>query len=392
MRSLTAAVLVPLLELLGGSLAQASHNGSTPLYKNPSSPINDRVADLLSRMTIEDKTAQLLQGDLQNWLNITTNGFNASGLADMSANKSGLFYVGSPIPQDWLAAGIRQGQQYLVENTTLGIPAFVQTEGIHGFLIGNATIFNSPIGQAASFNPALVKKFARVVAQEAKALGVNQIFAPVQDLARELRHGRVEETFGEDAYLAGEMGHAYVTGLQENNVSAMVKHFAGFMVTEQGLNTGPAHYGERELRTTFLPSYQRAIIGGGAQAIMAAYHSLDGVPAVADYHLLTEILRDEWGYPGFVQGEVIGYVMHSRCARVSQSTLKLSLSTSCQQGVMLRWAEGVSTTAVYQRWFLLGSSTFLSLTLQFIAFSMPSLPLGCSRIRMPPMSSTTRLR
>ncbi|KAK5942234.1 hypothetical protein PMZ80_006189 [Knufia obscura] len=306
MRSLTAAVLVPLLELLGGSLAQASHNGSTPLYKNPSSPINDRVADLLSRMTIEDKTAQLLQGDLQNWLNITTNGFNASGLADMSANKSGSFYVGSPIPQDWLAAGIRQGQQYLVENTTLGIPAFVQTEGIHGFLIGNATIFNSPIGQAASFNPDLVKKFARVVAQEAKALGVNQIFAPVQDLARELRHGRVEETFGEDAYLAGEMGHAYVTGLQENNVSAMVKHFAGFMVTEQGLNTGPAHYGERELRTTFLPSYRRAIIDGGAQAIMAAYHSLDGVPAVADYHLLTEILREEWGYTGFVMTDAGG--------------------------------------------------------------------------------------
>ena len=292
--------------LTGIAAAQTVTNSTTPTYRNPSAAINERVADLLSRMTIEDKTAQLLQGDLQNWLNITTNAFNASGLEDMAANKSGSFYVGSPIPQDWLAAGIFQGQQYLVENTTLGIPAFVQTEGIHGFLIGNATIFNSPIGQAASWNPDLIKQFARVVAQEAKALGVNQIFAPVQDLARELRHGRVEETYGEDAFLAGEIGHAYVTGLQENNVSAMVKHFAGFMVTEQGLNTGPAHYGERELRTTFLPSYHRAIIDGGALAIMAAYHSLDGIPAVADYHLLTEILRDEWGYAGFVMTDAGG--------------------------------------------------------------------------------------
>lgn len=298
------AFVVPIF--LCTAVAQTIRNSSTPIYKDSSANINDRVADILAHMTIEDKTAQLLQGDLQNWLNITTNAFNASGLADMASNKSGSFYVGSPVPQHWLATGIRRGQQYLVENTTLGIPAFVQAEGIHGFLIGNATIFNSPIGQAASWNPDLVKQFAGVVAQEAKALGVNQIFAPVQDLARELRHGRVEETFGEDAYLAGDIGYAYVKGLQERNVSAMVKHFAGFMVTEQGLNTGPAHYGERELRTTFLPSYRRAIIDGGAFAIMAAYHSLDGVPAVADYHLLTEILRDEWGYSGFVMTDAGG--------------------------------------------------------------------------------------
>lgn len=291
---------------VSNTLARTGHNGSAPVYKDPSASIDVRVADLLSRMTIEEKTAQLMQGDLTNWLNITNDAFNASGLADMSANKSGSFYVGHPIPQDWLANGIHQGQQYLVENTSLGIPAFVQSEGIHGFLIGNATIFTSPIGQAASFNPDLVKQSGRIVAQEAKALGVNQIFAPVQDLARELRHGRVEETYGEDAYLAGEMGHAYVKGLQENNVSAMVKHFAGFMVTEQGLNTGPAHYGERQLRTTFLPSYHRAIIDGGALAIMAAYHSIDNVPTVADHHLLTEILRDEWDYTGFVMTDAGG--------------------------------------------------------------------------------------
>lgn len=153
----------------------------------------------------------------------------------------------------------------------------------------NATIFNSPIAHACSFNPELVGEMGLVIAQEALALGINQIFAPVVDLARELRFGRVEETYGEDGYLAGEMGYAFVKALESQNVSAMVKHFAGFSAPEQGLNTGPVHGGERELRTTWLPSFHRAIIDGGATSVMSAYHSWDGVPAVADYHTLTEV-------------------------------------------------------------------------------------------------------
>jgi beta-glucosidase len=165
--------------------------------------------------------------------------------------------------------------------------------------IDNATIFNSPIAHACSWNPALVEEMAVAIAKEARAIGVNQLFAPVADLARELRHGRVEEMYGEDGFLAGEFAHAYVKGAQSAGVSAMVKHFAAFGVTEQGLNTGPAHGGERELRTTFLPSYKRAIIDGGVFSIMTAYHSYDGIPAVADAHLLTDILRDEWRYKYF---------------------------------------------------------------------------------------------
>jgi beta-glucosidase len=115
--------------------------------------------------------------------------------------RSGSYYVGVPISWELLSSGIKQGQDYLTENTTLGIPAFVQSEGIHGFLIPNATIFNSPIAYASSFNPALVEKMGQAIAQEALALGVNQLFAPLADLARELRYGRVEETFGEDPYL-----------------------------------------------------------------------------------------------------------------------------------------------------------------------------------------------
>jgi beta-glucosidase len=113
---------------------------------------------------------------------------------------------------NWLSNGIKVAQDYLVHNTTLGIPALVQTEGIHGLRVGNATIFNSPIGYACSWNPPPIEKMGAVIARESSALGINQLYAPLGDLARELRYGRVEETFGEDGFLAGEIGYAYIKG------------------------------------------------------------------------------------------------------------------------------------------------------------------------------------
>jgi beta-glucosidase len=201
-----------LFAVVSSLLVSMTYAQSTPLYKNPSASIDDRVADLLSRMTIEDKASQLIQGDISNWVNTTTNVFNATGLEWNMATRASQFYVGYPVPWGWLSNGIKIGQDYLLHNTTLGIPAFVQSEGIHGFLIGNATIFNSPIGFACSWNPVLVQKMSAVIAQEATALGVNQLLAPLGDLARELRYGRVEETYGEDGYLAGEIGYAYIKG------------------------------------------------------------------------------------------------------------------------------------------------------------------------------------
>ncbi|RAH66042.1 putative beta-glucosidase [Aspergillus aculeatinus CBS 121060] len=278
----------------------AASNGSTPLYKDPHASVDDRVTDLLGRMTIHDKTAQLLQGDLSNWMNTTTGAFNYSGLVANMELKAGGFYVGYAVPWDWMVTNIKHAQDYLVHNTTLGIPALVQTEGIHGFLVQNATIFNSPIAYGCSFNRELVYKMAKIISQETLTLGVNQLFAPVVDLARELRYGRVEETFSEDPYLAGEIGYNYVKGLQSLNVSATVKHFAGFSAPEQGLNTAPVQGGERYLRTTWLHSFKRAIIDAGAWSVMSAYHSYDGIPAVADYLTLTKILRGEWGFKHWV--------------------------------------------------------------------------------------------
>jgi len=202
MRDSITALVAGLAALTPGALGDMCKGDKcTPVYKDAHAPVESRVADLLSRMSIEEKTSQLIQGDLRNWFDVENFTFNQTGLEFNMQNRGSQFYVGVPIPWNELSRGIKYGQDYLVHNTTLGIPAFVQSEGIHGFLIPNATIFNSPIALACSFNPALVRKMGEVIAQESRALGVNQIFGPVVDLARELRFGRVEETYGEDGYL-----------------------------------------------------------------------------------------------------------------------------------------------------------------------------------------------
>jgi beta-glucosidase len=321
------------LVFAGLGLANANSNASlaNAIYKDASQSVDARVENLVSLMTLEEKMAQLMQGihfsntlsrspltlfpegDISHWLNTTSGEYNQTGLEFNFANRSGMFYVGYPISWDWLAEGIKKGQDYAVNNTRLGIPAIVQTEGIHGFLIGNATIFNSPIAQACSFNRELQRQMGEQIAIEAAALGVSQLFAPLADLARELRYGRVEETYGEDGFLAGEMAYNYILGCQGQNVSAMVKHFAAYSAPEGGLNTAPVHGGERELRTTWLPPFHRAIIDGGAYAVMSAYHAYDGIPAVADYHMLTEILREEWGMLTF---RILGYWVTDVLCRV----------------------------------------------------------------------------
>ncbi|KAH0608344.1 uncharacterized protein H6S33_001478 [Morchella sextelata] len=298
--------VMPLMSSLATALPANSSVPANAVYKNPKASVDDRIADLISRMTLEEKVGQVMQGDISNWLNVTDGTFNRTGLVDSMSYKTGQFYIGYPVPWEWVARETLRGQKYLVEETRLGIPALVQTEGIHGFLIGNATIFNSPIAYGCAFDPDLVKQMAEVIAEEGAALGANHIFAPVVDLAREFRFGRVEEMFSEDPYLSGEYGHAYVVGLQSKKVAATVKHFAGFGTPEQGLNTAPVHGGEREMRRTYLPAFKRTIIDADAWSVMSAYHSYDGIPSAADYHLLTEVLRGEWGFKYHVMTDAGG--------------------------------------------------------------------------------------
>ncbi|KIO21728.1 glycoside hydrolase family 3 protein [Tulasnella calospora MUT 4182] len=286
----------------------------TPLYKNPKANIEDRVNDLLPRMTLEEKVAQLIQGDINGWTPNpndpldTTMSYNATGLVEMMKYKGGSIWAGYQMPYDKLAYTIEVGQRYLMENTTLGIPALIQSEGLHGYP-NNGTIWPSPIGLAASFDPDLLKKAAATIADEAEGFGINQLFAPVLDLGRELRWGRVEEGFGEDPFLTGAMALAYVEGVQAGSrrnasstaiarMAATCKHFAAFGSPQGGLNCAPVAGGERDLRSLYLPPFKKACLE--SLAIMTAYSSYDGVPAAGNNHLLVDILRKEWGYKYWV--------------------------------------------------------------------------------------------
>ncbi|KAK7033924.1 hypothetical protein VNI00_012548 [Paramarasmius palmivorus] len=324
MRLLHTLVLAPVV--LGSSLKarkfplearQTNSDGSLPTYKNPEAAIEDRVEDLLERMTLEEKVAQLIQGDINGWMDMddpldNTLTYDQTGLEEMMRLKGGSIWGGYLVPYEKFVYGVEVGQRYLMENTTLGIPALIQSEGLHGFT-NNGTIFPSPIGLAATFNRELITSVASVVSDEAEGLGINHIFAPVLDLGRELRWGRVEEGFGEDHYLTGEIGLAFVKGIQDGarrNVTATgskrmavprCKHFAAFGSPITGLNLAPVVGGERDLRMQYLPPFQRACLE--SLSIMTAYSSYDGVAAVADKHLLTDILRNEWNYPYWVTSD-----------------------------------------------------------------------------------------
>src|SRR5271156_3005138 len=190
----------------------------------------------------------------------------------------------------------------------LGIPVLFIEEALHGYDTG--TVFPAPIGLSATWDVALAQETAASIASEARPRGVDMILAPVLDLAREPRWGRVEEDFGEDPYLTGQMGLAYVRGAQgsslqsDQSVVAEPKHFAGHGSPEGGTNTSPVHMGERELRMTMLKSFEPSFREGHAMGVMAAYHEIDGIPITADPFLLKKILRDEWGFQGFVLSDL----------------------------------------------------------------------------------------
>jgi beta-glucosidase len=199
-------------------------------------------------------------------------------------------------------------QRWLIDHNRLGIPALFVEEGLHGYSDG--TVFPAPIGLGATFDPGLAHDTAASIAAEMRSSGAAMVLAPVLDLAREPRWGRVEENFGEDTFLTTRMGVSYVQGAQGNSLAtdhtiiAEPKHFAGHGSPEGGSNTSPVHMGERELRTTMLPPFEAAFREGHAMATMAAYHDIDGIPITADDYLLTTILRGEWGFHGFVLSDL----------------------------------------------------------------------------------------
>lgn len=268
---------------------------------------------MLGRMTTEEKARQLdmyagVPVLIDKHVDNTHAAPDAQFQRDAAARLFGSLGAGSIhdlYPRAELANEI---QRWVIEHSRLRIPALFIEEGLHGYSDG--TVFPAPINLAATWNPDLARQTGAAIASEMRAAGVHMVLAPVLDLAREPRWGRVEEDFGEDPYLTGQLGLAYVQGAQgeslssDHSVIAEPKHFVAHGSPESGLNTSPVHIGERELRTMMLKSFEPAIREAHAMGIMAAYHEIDGVPVAADPSLLTGVLRDEWGFRGFVLSDL----------------------------------------------------------------------------------------
>lgn len=291
------------LLLAGGLLLPMA--AAAQVYKDPKAPVELRVNDLLSRMTPEEKAAQLTMHNLK--------GFVEQG-GKFGVCESPFTTVQDIARQSYLA------KKYAREQTRLGIPPIQIGECLHGQLAFGATIFPQAIAQGSTWNPALVAEMAAVIAEEAAASGVDQALSPLFDLARDPRYGRVEECFGEDPWLVGKMGVAFVTGMQgpthqsrksipAGKIMCTAKHFAAYSVPVGGINLGPSSVGMREMRSHHLLPFEMAVKEANVYAIMPSYNETDGIPAHASGWLLNEVLRGEWGFPGYVFADYGGLSM-----------------------------------------------------------------------------------
>lgn len=276
------------------SVAVASH---AQTYKDPNASIDERVEDLLGRMTLEEKIAQM----------------NMNGMGEYRQLPHGAGVVESPfISVQEIARMSSETKRYARENTRLGIPPIQIGECLHGQLAMGATIFPQAIAQGSTWNPALVERMASVIALEASASGVDQALSPLFDLAREPRYGRTEECYGEDPYLVARMGVAFVEGMQgkaeytrvhgiaPGKLMCTAKHFAGYSVPAGGINLAPSSLGEREMRTLHLYPFEKVVKEANVCAVMPSYNEVDGMPAHSNRWLLTDVLRGEWGFGGYV--------------------------------------------------------------------------------------------
>ena len=294
----------------------------TAPYQDPSQPTDTRVHDLLGRMTLEEKIQQMSMIKCE--VMMEDEKIPTSAMTDVFGDK-GIGALEDPrLDPAANAAIVNSVQQYLLAKTRLGIPALIYAECLHGHMSGGATIFPQAIGLASTWDTDLIRKIAGVAAKEARAVGVSQGVGPVLDLARDPRWGRSEETYGEDPYLASRLGVAFVKGMQgdaepidREHVPTMLKHFAGFGGSQGGMNMGTVSAGVREMRELHLQAFKGAIVEAGALSVMPAYHEVDGVPCSKSSFLLQQILRDEWGFKGYVFSDYSGILMlkeFHRCA------------------------------------------------------------------------------
>ena len=296
---------------------------SLPAYKDPSFSIDVRLSDLLSRMTLEEKVGQLLCPLGWEMYEIHGNEVCPSGkfkqlIKERNVGMLWATYRADPWTKKTLANGLNPEmaakagnalQKYVMENTRLGIPMFLAEEAPHGHMAIGATVFPTGIGMAATWSPELVKEVGQVIAKEIRSQGGHISYGPVLDLTRDPRWSRVEETFGEDPVLSGILGASMVDGLGGGNLSqkyatiATLKHFLAYAVPEGGQNGNYASVGIRDLHQNFLPPFRKAI-DAGALSVMTSYNSIDGIPCTSNHYLLTQLLRNEWKFRGFVVSDL----------------------------------------------------------------------------------------
>ena len=287
---------------------------AAPKYRNPNAPIDDRVADLLSRMTLEEKVDEISGGAEAQFEVIDPTGtFTTAQARAAFARWSDPDYALTPRNSAVLRNGV---QRFLREKTRLGIPTLFMGEALHGFMEYHSTSFPQALGLASTWDPDLVHQVFTAAGDEAGSRGVGQVFSPVLDIARDPRWGRTEETYGEDPYLASRMGVAAITGLQgdswlidRHHAMATAKHFAVHGQPEGGTNTAPGNYSERVIRENFLVPFQAAVQEAAVGSVMASYNEIDGVPSHVNHWLLDRVLRQEWGYRGFVTSDGDGLQM-----------------------------------------------------------------------------------
>ena len=295
----------------------AAQTPATAPYRDPAQPVETRVQDLLQRMTLEEKVAQLQAFRPKAPDKVFDDQGNFTGGTDTAALNNGAGTVAAFTGGDRFAqkprervARLNSVQKYMREKTRLGIPVFTFAEALHGYMAAGATSFPSAIALGSTWDTALVERVFAVAALEASARGVSQVLSPVLDLARDPRWGRFEECYGEDPELVSRMGLAAIFGLQgrsplidAQHVAVTLKHFAGHGQSEGGRNVAPISFGDREFRSSHLYPFEMAVKVAHAHSVMASYNAWDGVPNHVNHKLLTDILRTEWGFDGFVMSD-----------------------------------------------------------------------------------------
>lgn len=287
-------------------------NGKMDIYENPKAPLEARVQDLLQQMTLEEKTCQMatLYGSgrvlkdalpQDSWKTEVWK----DGIGNIDEEHNGLGKFGSEysFPYTKHVATKHSIQRWFVEETRLGIPVDFTNEGIRGLCHDRATYFPAQCGQGATWNKELIARIGEVEAEEAVALGYTNIYSPILDISQDPRWGRCVETYGEDPYLVGQLGKQMIQSLQKHNLVATPKHFAVYSIPVGGRDgktrTDP-HVAPREMRTLYIEPFRVAFQEAGALGVMSSYNDYDGEPITGSYHFLTEILRNEWGFKGYV--------------------------------------------------------------------------------------------